>query len=352
MSATATPTKRRVLGSLDVNVQMSPKSPGLAGSPLKRGSREASLSLSHCASPSPRKPASKDVSPKKRPLDEATATQPAVKKLCSDDAAGAVPAPDATDAAAAGKQQTVQNSDEDEPSASQPTTGDRRSVSPDASSLFDASGMNTSQDTTITEPDLDAPITVTAPTVPAAPIAPVTAPTSSISNAFVSPLPPPPPQTRRITTREELKQKTEILKLRLSLANYKVKTGQVDVPLERLQVRPVPGMTRRRTPLPSMSAHTVERSTPAQQWYRLGNDRRIAASLPAQAGRDMARDGVDMSPATEKHILPRLSSASLSIVSTPHKHRDAEEEDMLTSSALRGGAAKGLLSLSQGSVGR
>lgn len=112
MSATATPTKRRVLGSLDVNVQMSPKSPGLAGSPLKRSSREASLSLSRCASPSPRKPASKDVSPKKRPLDEATATQPAVKKLCSDDAAGAVPAPDATAAAAAGKQQTVQNSDE------------------------------------------------------------------------------------------------------------------------------------------------------------------------------------------------------------------------------------------------
>lgn len=144
------------------------------------------------------------------------------------------------------------------------------------------------------------------------------------------------------------------------------------MPLDRLQVRPVPGMTRRRTPLPSMSAHTVERSTPAQQWYRLANDRKTTAaaaaaaaatSLPAQAGREAARGGdgrqdaagsAGMSPPSEKHILPRLSSASLSIVSTPrHRQRDAEdEEESLTSSALRGGAAKGLLSLSQGSVAR
>lgn len=127
MSATATPTKRRVLGSLDANVQMSPRSPGLGASPLKKASREASLSLSRCASPSPRKQASREESPRKRPLDEAAAAlqQPAVKKLCSDDAAGAVPALEqanaaatatatatATAAAASGRQQTVQNSDE------------------------------------------------------------------------------------------------------------------------------------------------------------------------------------------------------------------------------------------------
>lgn len=175
-------------------------------------------------------------------------------------------------------------------------------------------------------------------------------------------LPPPPTKTRTYRTFTDAPaQKTEILKLRLSLANYKVKTGQVDVPLDRLQVRPVPGMTRRRTPLPSMSAHTVERSTPAQQWYRLANDRKTTAaaavaSLPAQAGREAARDGegsAGMSPPpADKHVLPRLSSASMSIVSTPrHRQRDADEES-LTSSALRGGAAKGLLSLSQGSVGR
>lgn len=125
------------------------------------------------------------------------------------------------------------------------------------------------------------------------------------------------------------------------------------MPLDRLQVRPVPGMTRRRTPLPSMSAHTVERSTPAQQWYRLANDRKTTAA----AGREVTRDGdcsAGMSPPpSDKHVLPRLSSASMSIISTPrHRQREAEDEESLTSSALRGGAAKGLLSLSQGSVGR
>lgn len=121
-------------------------------------------------------------------------------------------------------------------------------------------------------------------------------------------------------------------------------------------------MTRRRTPLPSMSAHTVERSTPAQQWYRLANDRKTTvasgvASLPTQVGRESTRDKADgarMSPPpSDKHVLPRLSSASMSIVSTPRRtQRDADDEESLTSSALRGGAAKGLLSLSQGSVGR
>lgn len=99
---------------------------------------------------------------------------------------------------------------QDEPSASQPTTaGGRRSISPDASSLFDVSGMNTSQDTTITEPDLDAPITATAAaaatatvtaTAPTAPVAPAAAPIPSLFNTFAS------PQTRRVSTREELKQ--------------------------------------------------------------------------------------------------------------------------------------------------
>jgi len=131
------------------------------------------------------------------------------------------------------------------------------------------------------------------------------------------------------------------------------------VPLDRLQVRPVPGMTRRRTPLPSMSAHTVERSTPAQQWYRLASDRKTTAAAAAATSLP-ARDGDGstwgMSPPADKHVLPRLSSASMSIVSTPRRgQRDAEEDEedeSLTSSALRGGAAKGLLSLSQASVGR
>lgn len=101
---------------------MSPRSPGLGASPLKKAGREPSLSLSRRGSPSPRKQAvSREGTPRKRPLEEAATAlqQPVFKKLCSDDAADAVPATEAsaaaaaaTTTAAAGRQQTVQNSDE------------------------------------------------------------------------------------------------------------------------------------------------------------------------------------------------------------------------------------------------
>lgn len=171
-------------------------------------------------------------------------------------------------------------------------------------------------------------------------------------------------------------QKAEILRLRLSLATYKVKTGQADVPLEKLQVRPVPGMTRRRTPLPSMSAHMIQQSTPAQQWYRSrgtplpGKDHHdcVVAVAEEEKQRDeeqqeddgstgdkVAGGARDPSPPaeteteTERNVLPRLPAPSA--VSTPRKRRNEDEDEArLTSSALRGGAAKGLLSLSQGSL--
>ncbi|KAJ8065252.1 hypothetical protein OCU04_005951 [Sclerotinia nivalis] len=39
-------------------------------------------------------------------------------------------------------------------------------------------------------------------------------------------------------SREEIRKKSQALRLRLSLANYKVKTNQIDLPLSRLQIRP------------------------------------------------------------------------------------------------------------------
>ncbi|KAH6687420.1 hypothetical protein F5X68DRAFT_261600 [Plectosphaerella plurivora] len=87
-----------------------------------------------------------------------------------------------------------------------------RSTSPDASSVFDNSLADTShdaaEDTALTEPDAT------------------------------------PARPRRIMTREEARQNAQILRLRLGLANYKVRTGQTDVPLERLQVRPLPSLRR------------------------------------------------------------------------------------------------------------
>lgn len=346
MNVTVTPTKRRVLGSIDVNIQMSPRSSKVSGSPLKKvTSREGTATVPRHASPSPRKPSSKQATPKKRPLEGGRGSvQPVSKKLCSEFTAATtteVSAP--ANVKPVQKHAAVQDVDEDEPSASQPTAG-RRSISPDTSSVFDTSGMNTSQDTTITEPDTDAPITITTT---------ATAPASTPSSVTETPssLPPPPPPPRRVPTREEFRQKAEILRLRLSLATYKVKTGQTDVPLDKLQVRPVPGMARHRTPLPSMSAHTIQRSTPAQQWYRSltpPGSRDVVAAVAAAAEEEGAsHDKAAGKPsAPEKNVLPLPS-----VLSTPRKRRndDEEEEARLTSSALRGGAAKGLLSLSQGS---
>lgn len=259
-------------------------------------------------------------------------------------------------------------------------------MSPEASELFDNSAIaNTSQLTNITEPDTESPISASAParvsaTSPAAPLPDL--------------LPLPAPQPRRVMpTREELRQvcckslytqnthaqmrplqhtalmresagacdqtdrlltnasvsaalqRAEILKLRLSLATYKVKTNQADVPLEKLQVRPVPGMTppRRASPLPSMSAHTVERTTPAQYWYR--SSRGCGAGARIHDTREVKREEEPSSG--DVMALPAL-------LSTPRKRMvgsaEADEvEKRLTSSGLRGGAAKGLLSLSQGS---
>ncbi|KAF5657553.1 hypothetical protein FHETE_10359 [Fusarium heterosporum] len=41
-------------------------------------------------------------------------------------------------------------------------------------------------------------------------------------------------------TRQQIRQRAETLRLRLSLANYKVRTGQTTVPLSELQQRPLP----------------------------------------------------------------------------------------------------------------
>ncbi|ROT36016.1 hypothetical protein SODALDRAFT_328403 [Sodiomyces alkalinus F11] len=113
-------------------------------------------------------------------------------------------------------------------SQSHPATSQQdRSVSPDASSVFDNSvtetSHDTSQDTTITEPDS-------------------TQQGSAYQPSILQPRRSTPPMTR-----EEARQKVESLRLRLGLANYKLQTGQADIPLERLQAKPMPGRQLRRS---------------------------------------------------------------------------------------------------------
>ncbi|KAK4123672.1 hypothetical protein N657DRAFT_690371 [Parathielavia appendiculata] len=110
------------------------------------------------------------------------------------------------------------------------TTTRRRSVSPDSPSVFDTSAVDTSQATILTEPDTSAP----ALTVPPPAAAPV-------------------PRSNSRLTREQTREKAEILRLRLGLASYKVRTGQTDVPLDRLEARHLaapsrgPGLSRARS---------------------------------------------------------------------------------------------------------
>ncbi|KAL2181918.1 uncharacterized protein P884DRAFT_188830 [Thermothelomyces heterothallicus CBS 202.75] len=91
------------------------------------------------------------------------------------------------------------------------TTGTtrHRSASPDTPSVFDNSAVDNSQLTILTEPDATGP----------------------------NPAPVPAPRARPRLTREQAREKAEILRLRLGLASYKVRTGQTDVPLERLEAR-------------------------------------------------------------------------------------------------------------------
>lgn len=58
------------------------------------------------------------------------------------------------------------------------------------------------------------------------------------------------------------KQKAETLRLRLLLANYKVRTGQTDVPLEQLRVVPVPGPHYRHTDPLAPAATTTTTTLP------------------------------------------------------------------------------------------
>lgn len=89
--------------------------------------------------------------------------------------------------------------------------------------------------------------------------------------------------------------------------------------------------------LPSMSAHTVQRATAVQYWYRsLAPPVLLSSSQQMEEESEEGEEGV---------LLPRGG-----MITPPRKRLGMEEQEVrLSSSGLRGGAAKGLLSLSQAS---
>ncbi|KAI8671620.1 hypothetical protein NW754_006036 [Fusarium falciforme] len=108
-----------------------------------------------------------------------------------------------------------------------------RSNSPDVSSVFDTSANDASWATAATEHDGAA--TTVARTSTSAPASPA--------------------PSRGTLTRQQVRQRAETLRLRLSLANYKLRTGQTAVPLAELQRRPLlPRAIHVRSPTPPPAA--------------------------------------------------------------------------------------------------
>lgn len=180
-------------------------------------------------------------------------------------------------------------------------------------------------------------------------------------------------------------QKAEILRLRLGLANYKVRTGQTDVPLELLQMRPLPGTTTattKATGIPKIApaaaasndAHrpATRRPLPGAPVRRRSEDVEVvsdsAGPSSQESGSSQEDDAVPQSRggpvagaaasrstplnrSPERLGLPRLPAQQQqqSAVHTPRRrHLEEADAERLTSSALRGGAANGLLSLARG----
>ncbi|KAI8273272.1 hypothetical protein K4K60_011097 [Colletotrichum sp. SAR11_57] len=197
------------------------------------------------------------------------------------------------------KKDAITTAADDEQTQRQQTP--RRSASPATSSVFDNSAMDTSQNTTIlTEPDQEQAARTTTTTLP-------------------------PPRPRRLLTREEARQKARILRLKLGLANYKLQTGQEDVPLDRLQVKPLPGQEKRALPRVTVQPPSSRDGPPESEATIEADDRREEETQE------------------EEVVVTKPEKATLQTV--PEETSTAED----SASPVCGGAVSSLLSLARAS---
>ncbi|KAI1353170.1 hypothetical protein F5Y01DRAFT_278061, partial [Xylaria sp. FL0043] len=213
-----------------------------------------------------------------------------------------------------------------------------RSTSPEDLSLFDNSTIENSQVTVISEPDVETTVT------PA-----------------VAPAVPGNRPRHGSMTREEARKKAEIIRLRLGLAGYKVKTNQTDVPLDKLQVRPLPGRGLKRTPSTILSPATSTQCKTAIT----GKDEKQRLSSPARIERDSRRTALPQAPSPSRRgsdstisctdadkSPPRTQETEQTlpptVLNTPQQSQTGKNDVRLADNEL-GGAAEGLLSLSQSS---
>ena len=152
------------------------------------------------------------------------------------------------------------------------------------------------------------------------------------------------------------------------MASYKLKTGQTDVPLDQLQMRPLPGLrrtpsftvrsssdltspARRPVPTPRLNGEQGARGSCEPRQHDSGS-RGTEGEEPRAGGSpvdiEIVEEPASDEAAPELPDLPRRPS--LLGVNTPRRqqHLDVRMDDeKLTSSAVRGGVANAMLSLSR-----
>ncbi|CEI38675.1 unnamed protein product [Fusarium venenatum] len=148
-----------------------------------------------------------------------------------------------------------------------------RSASPDVSSVFDTSANDASWATTTSDHD-------TAP----APTEQTTQQPTILTRQQIR-------QVRFVPAHLDLhesftnitKQRAETLRLRLSLANYKVRTGQTTVPLSELQQRPLPRESPRVVRVQSPVSPVAPAPAPVQEEAEAVETRSRRDSIDSQA---------------------------------------------------------------------
>lgn len=157
-------------------------------------------------------------------------------------------------------------------------------------------------------------------------------------------------------------QHAETLRLRLRLAHFKVKTNQIEIPLSRLRISTerelsLPSQETAATPdeqpsLPKLKLLPAPVLRPTAYSARVISKPHVPSSPPSSAENGLGKsagDDVFRTPALPRHstrkALRQISSPPDSQERLSRKGYD--EDDDLTSSAIRGKAAIGLLGLRQ-----
>ncbi|KAK4216653.1 hypothetical protein QBC37DRAFT_83755 [Rhypophila decipiens] len=264
---TRSPTKRRVLGVLDPNAA-SPRTP----QPVLDGKR-ANFKSEHVVA-STRSPSNSQARSHRLPSPLPRQDSPGLRKRSVHEMAPSR-GEEEDPAAPARKRPCLRDDAEEDASGvgESPVSPLRnRSASSETSSVFDNSVNDTSHATAITEPDEQQR------GAPANPL-------SAVAAAAVAASGPSRRAPGSRLTREQTREKAETIRLRLGLAAYKVRTGQTDVPLERLRVLPMvlPGATSFR------STTTNSASTPRHALPPTAHFARSQQQQPSLGGRDYRR---------------------------------------------------------------